>query len=244
MPSTSLEVMAWVFLAPQTVGKSLGEGQVFATDSEVAWAVEGDLLGMARARHDQGARHRRAEHARHIVGDELVGIRHYTLDSRHYVLARDIDRDFVDMVFEIRRGHDEQQRVGLVADIVYVAREVDAADIKVDVGEVCRVVAQAFEILDAVVAPHIPGYRLAALQQQFGECCRPTAAAHHGDMSRKTCIHDSLFLVRLTRLSQLQPKPLRHRPSDWQGRVYFSCCNRKGLGIVCWGSSGRVQPRW
>ena len=60
------------------------------------------------------------------------------------------------MAREVGRGHHHQERVGFLGHLVDVGRELDAVHVEGHIGEVRRVVTEAFEILDTVFAAHIP----------------------------------------------------------------------------------------
>ena len=39
--------------------------------------------------------------------------------------------------------------------------------------------AELFEVVDTVIAPHIPEYGVTVAQEELGERCSPAPAAHH-----------------------------------------------------------------
>ena len=67
------------------------------------------------------------------------------------------------MGLEIRRGHHQKESVGSLAHGVDVAGKVYAGGVEHAVGEISGVVAQPLEVVDAVVAAHIPKYGVAIL---------------------------------------------------------------------------------
>ena len=120
-----------------------------------------------------------------IVGDEDVFVGDDALDGADDGLLADVGGEFGHVVLEVGRGGGQHQCVAAVADLVDVAGEVYAVDVEVDVGEVGGVVTQAQELLDAVVAPHVPVYRFVVDEQQFGQGRGPASAAQNGYVSRK-----------------------------------------------------------
>ena len=87
------------------------------------------------------------------------------------------------MALEVRRGGDEHQRVVLLRNTIQIAIEVDLIDIEVYTGEVGGVMAHATEILDTVVAAHIPSDVMGVPHHDLGYSGSPASAANDGYVS-------------------------------------------------------------
>ena len=104
----------------------------------------------------------------------LVG--HYALDGSHHKLVLEPDAQLLEVVFEVRRWRDEHERVVAVGYLVDVTREEYLVNVKAHAHEIGRVVAQTAEIVDAVVAPHIPADVMSVPHHYLGDGRSPTAA--------------------------------------------------------------------
>ena len=127
-----------------------------------------------------------------ILATNEVLIRYDTLDGCEYKLVPNARLQFLEVTLEVRRWGDKHQRVVLLGNTVQVAIEVDLIDIEVDAGEVGRVVTQTTEVLDTVVATHIPANVVGVTHHNLGYGRCPAAATD--DCYLTTIEHSSLTI--------------------------------------------------
>ena len=184
-------------LAAERLSEFLGEGDILTSHSQIGGALESYLLGMAGTGNHKGMVALNTEFLHHVVRHQHILVRNNPLDGGHHILPAEVHPDLFKMALEIRGGHHQQEGIGLGGDVVYVGRELDAVHIKGHISKICRIMAQTYEILDAVVAAHIPHYRRAVLQQQFRQGRGPASAAHNGHASRKIlATHSFRYFLR------------------------------------------------
>ena len=122
-----------------------------------------------------------------ILRTDEVLVRHDTLDSCEDELITQARLKLLQMALEIRRRGDEDKCVVLLDNTVQVTVKVDLVCIEVYAGEIGRVVAKATEILDTVIAPHIPADVVSVSHHDLGyrrcpatatDNCYPTTVVH------------------------------------------------------------------
>ena len=121
-------------LRHDSVSESLGALRVRASDSEVRWAVKGDFLSMTRSADDEDTVSVHAVTFNHIVRYEHIIVRDNTFYRIDDEFVADIDVKFSKVVLEVRRRHDEQQRVAFRAYLVDIAGEINSLDVEIYVG--------------------------------------------------------------------------------------------------------------
>ena len=106
------------------------------------------------------------------------------------------------MTLEIRRRRDEDECIVLLGDAVDVAVETDLVDVEVHAGKIGGVMAHATEILDTVIATHIPADMVGVTHHNLGYGCCPAAATDNCYLTY--VVHLPFFFVwhGLTRLFQ------------------------------------------
>ena len=109
-----------------------------------------------------------------VFGADKVFVGHDTLDGRDDVFVAQADLQFLEVALEVWRRCDEHQRVVLFGNLVEVAGEEYLVGIESYALQVGGVVAQALEVLNAVVATHIPPdvVSLAHHYLGYGRCPR------------------------------------------------------------------------
>ena len=73
------------------------------------------------------------------------------------------------MVLQIGRGCDEDQRVVSLGGMVEVGRERYLVDVKLQAGDVGRVVTGTLEVGNAVVPSHVPAYAMSVAHHDFSQ---------------------------------------------------------------------------
>ena len=125
-----------------------------------------------------------------ILATNEVFIRYDTLNRCEYKLIANARLKFLEVTLEVRRWGYKHQCVVLLGNTVQVAIEVDLIDIEVDTGEVGGVVTHATEVLDTVVATHIPANVVGVTHHNFGYSCGPAASTNNRYLT--TIVHGSL----------------------------------------------------
>ena len=122
---------------------------------------------------------------------------HDAFDGRDDELVLDFGLQLLQVRLEIGRRSDEYQRIGSLHYIVDVGAEIDTLGVEFDARQIGGVMAQPFEVGNAVVAPHVPIDRLGLVEHHFGNGSRPTTSAHDGYLSGNfhfCSVSSSLFL--------------------------------------------------
>jgi len=163
-------------VAGQDIGKGLRLVAVCTAHGEVGEAFEGDFLGV-RGSADAGE-----ILVRHVVdlmeifrADEVL-VGHDTLDCGDDVLVAQADLQFLQVSLQVGRGGDEHQCVVLLGNLVEVAGEEYLVNVETYAHKVGGVVAQTTEIVDAVVASHIPSNVVSLSHHDLGYRCCPRPA--------------------------------------------------------------------
>ena len=102
-----------------------------------------------------------------------------TLDGRHQKLVSQTHLQLLEVALEVGRRRDKDQRVAGLHRRVDVGGEGDAARVEMHAGEVGRIVTEALEVLDAIVAAQIPPDVVVLLQKNLGDRGGPRAASQH-----------------------------------------------------------------
>ena len=116
-----------------------------------------------------------------------VIVRHESLDSSDDEFVAQSGLEFLEMVLQIGRRYNEYKRVVSLNDAVYVAREEYLVCVEVYTREIIRVVADALELLYAVVTAYIPTYVMGVPYHNLGYCSSPATAANNSYFS--TIVH-------------------------------------------------------
>ena len=114
------------------------------------------------------------------LGAHQVLVGNDALDSGDDELVVQLHLEFLQMVLEVRRGRDEDERTARAHHLVDVAGESDAVRIKMNARQIARVVSQALELVNAVLASHVPGDMVHLFEHNFGYRRGPTSTAHNG----------------------------------------------------------------
>ena len=164
-------------------GKHLGKRQslllVSTTDGQVSETVQGDLFGMTRSAKHGEVILRHVVHLVEVVGADEVLVGHDTLDGCHDELVAKADMEALQVSLQVRRRRDEDERLASLDDPVDVALEGNAVHVEVDAGEVCGIVSEALEVLDAVVSAKVPPDVVILLEEHLGNRRRPAAATQY-----------------------------------------------------------------
>ena len=112
-----------------------------------------------------------------------VIVRHESLDSSDDEFVAQSGLEFLEMVLQIGRRYNEYKRVVSLNDAVYVAREEYLVGVEVYTREIIRVVADALELLYAVVTAYIPTYVMGMTYHNLGYCSSPATAANNSNFS-------------------------------------------------------------
>ena len=125
-----------------------------------------------------------------ILATYEIFIRYDTLNSGKYEFVANTRLQLLKMTLEVRRRGDKHQRVVLLRNTIQIAIEVNLIDIEVYTGEVGGVMPHATEILDTVVATHIPTYMVCMTYHNLGNSCCPAATSDNCYLT--TIVHGSL----------------------------------------------------
>ena len=87
--------------------------------------------------------------------------------------------ELFEMILQIRRWGDEHECIVILHYLVDVGREEDFFHIESCRHQIGRVVPHALEVLDAVVATHIPAYVMSMPHHNLGNGCSPATAANN-----------------------------------------------------------------
>ena len=152
---------------------------VSTTDGQVSEAVQGDLLGMTRSAKHGEVILRHVVHLVEVVGADEVLVGHDALDGCHDELVAKADMEALQVSLQVRRRRDEDECLASLDDPVDVALEGDAVHVEVDASEVCGIVSEALEVLDAVVSAKIPPDVVILLEEHLGNRRCPAAATQY-----------------------------------------------------------------
>lgn len=83
------------------------------------------------------------------------------------------------MILQIRRRGDEHECIVILHYLVDVGREENLIYIESCRHQIGRVVPHALEVLDAVIATHIPAYVMSMTHHNLGYCRSPATAANY-----------------------------------------------------------------
>ena len=83
------------------------------------------------------------------------------------------------MILQIRRWGDEHESIVILHCLVDVGREENLIYIESCRHQIGRVVPHALEVLDAVIATHIPAYVMSMTHHNLGYCRSPATAANY-----------------------------------------------------------------
>ena len=181
-------------LACEDISETFGITHFSSCDCQERLAVEGDFFGVAWTGDDEHLVGVDTVTVDHIVGDDLVFVGYYTFDSRNDKFFGNIDGDFRQVAFEVRRRHHHKEGVGFGTSLVNIGGEIDTVDVEFDIAQIGGIVTQTEKIFDTVGTTHIPHDSLAVGEQDFGKGCSPTAAAHDDDFSRES-VFSLIFLL-------------------------------------------------
>ena len=118
------------------------------------------------------------EYLMEILRADEVLVGHDTFDGSDDEFVANAGLQFLEVTFQIGRWRDEYQCVVLLHDAVDVIIEVNLVDIEVDAGKIGGVVAEASEILDTVIATHIPANVVGVTHHNLGNSRSPRTATN------------------------------------------------------------------
>ena len=125
-----------------------------------------------------------------ILRADKILVGHDTFDSREDKLIADARLKFLQMALQVRLGCYENERVVLLDNTIQIAVEINLVGIEMYTGKIGWVVTQALEVVDTVVAPHIPTDMVGMTHHNLGNCRSPATTADNRYLT--TVVHGSL----------------------------------------------------
>ena len=179
-------------IAGEDFGKGFGLLTVGTTYGEVGEALQSHFLGMGGTSDAGEVVVGHIEYLMEIFRADEVLVGYDTFDGCNDELIADAGLQFLEVSLEIRRRRDKHQRIVLLYNTVDVVVEVNFVDVEMDAGKIGRVVAEATEVVDAVVATHIPANVVGVTHHNLGYGRCPAAATD--DCYLTTIEHSSLTI--------------------------------------------------
>ena len=166
--------------ASNNIGKALRLGRIGTSHCEVGQSAKGYFLCVARTAEYGQIVLGHVVHLTEKLGAHQIFVGNDTLDGGDDELVVQFHLEFLQMVLEVRRGRDEDERTARAHHLVNVAGESDAVRIKMNARQIAGVVSQTLELVNAVLASHVPGDMVHLFEHNFGYRRGPTSAAHNG----------------------------------------------------------------
>ena len=113
-----------------------------------------------------------------LATDEIL-VGYDTLDSGDDVLVAEARLQFLQVTLQVRRRRDEHQRVVLLHNAVDIVFKLYLADVEVDTGKIGGIMTHTTEILDTVVAAHVPANVVGVTHHDLGYGRCPRAATNY-----------------------------------------------------------------
>ena len=166
-------------VAGKHLGKQPGLPKVGATNSKVGKSVQGNLFGMTRTTKYRKILFGNIIHLIEIIGTDEVLVGHNALDGCYNQFVAKTDMKAFEMSFQVRRWRNKDKCLACLHNLIYIALEGNAVHVEVNTGEICRIVAEALEVFNAIVAPEVPPYMVVLLEKHLGNGCCPTASTQY-----------------------------------------------------------------
>ena len=132
----------------------VGAGKGHVSESSVA-----HLLGMSRTADAAQLFFGKAIMLLQIIGNKQILVRDDAFDGRHHHLVLQRDLQAREIALQIRRRRHQEDDIGVFDSLVHIVGEMDAAHIKLDIGEIATVMAFGTQRLKHFLAADKPTHR-------------------------------------------------------------------------------------